>query len=121
MSWLGLEHVASVPELRPASKHQAVPSGCVFGHSPTGAAKVYVVRDNHVQATVVTLGDEDGTTTEVLSGLRPDDSLVLNPAMASRRAPRSSPTSLPPVISPTERQAPPHPTNFPLVEHIPGR
>jgi hypothetical protein len=32
-----------------------------------------------IQATVVTLGDDDGTTIEVLSGLAPDDSVVLNP------------------------------------------
>jgi hypothetical protein len=66
-------------ELRPPSKHLAVPSGCIIGHAPTGQGKVYVVRDDHLQPTAVTLGDDDGATTEILSGLGPDDCVMLNP------------------------------------------
>jgi RND family efflux transporter MFP subunit len=66
-------------ELRPPSKHLAVPSGCIVGHSPDGQARVFVVRDDHVQPVTVTLGADDGTTTEIVSGLVPDDSVVLNP------------------------------------------
>jgi hypothetical protein len=40
---------------------------------------VYVVRGDHVQATAVTLGEDEGTTTKILSGLGPDDCVVLNP------------------------------------------
>jgi RND family efflux transporter MFP subunit len=66
-------------ELRPPSKHPAVPSACLFGHSTTGQAKVFVVRDDHVQPAAVTLGADDGATTEILSGLGPDDCVVVNP------------------------------------------
>jgi RND family efflux transporter MFP subunit len=66
-------------DLRPPSKGLAVPSVCIVGHSTKGQAKVYLVRDNHVQPTAVTLGDDDGMTTEILSGVGPEDSVVLNP------------------------------------------
>jgi RND family efflux transporter MFP subunit len=65
-------------DLRPPSKGLAIPASCLFGHSRTGQAKVYVVREGRVQPTSVTLGDDDGTTTEILSGLTAEDPVVLN-------------------------------------------
>jgi multidrug efflux pump subunit AcrA (membrane-fusion protein) len=41
-----------------------------------------VVRDGKVRRTPVTLGDDDGTSVEVLSGLGPDDSVVVRPSAA---------------------------------------
>jgi RND family efflux transporter MFP subunit len=66
-------------DLHPPSGSLTLPSSCVLGHSATGQAKVYVVADGRVRSTSVTLGADDGTTTEVLSGLSPDDQVVLNP------------------------------------------
>ena len=66
-------------ELRPPSKGLAIPALCIVGHSSAGRAKVYVVRDGRIRSVDVTVGDDDGTTTEVLSGLAPDDPVVLNP------------------------------------------
>jgi RND family efflux transporter MFP subunit len=66
-------------ELRPASKGLAVPASCVLGHSTSNQAKVYVVRDARVQAASVSVGADDGATIKILSGLGPDDLVVLNP------------------------------------------
>ena len=68
-----------VIELRPPSKNVALPSSCVLGHLPSGQAKVYVVKDGHVKPTTVSLGADDGTAIEILSGLAPDDQVVLSP------------------------------------------
>jgi RND family efflux transporter MFP subunit len=66
-------------ELRPPSKGLSLPANCVIGHSAKGQAKVYVVREGHVHPAAVTVGDDDGSTMEILSGLGPEDSVVLNP------------------------------------------
>jgi RND family efflux transporter MFP subunit len=66
-------------ELRPASKGLAVPASRGLGHSPSDQAKVYVVRDARVQVASVSLGADDGANIEILTGLGPDDLVVLNP------------------------------------------
>jgi HlyD family secretion protein len=65
--------------LRPPSKGLSVPSSCVLGHTANGQAKVYVVRETRVVPTAITIGEEDGSTTEVLAGLSADDAVILNP------------------------------------------
>ena len=45
----------------------------------TGQAKVYVVSGDHLKSTNVEIGADDGTASEILSGLGPDDSVVLLP------------------------------------------
>jgi len=69
----------AVIELRPPSKNLTLPSSCVLGHLASGQAKVYVVKDDHVKPTTVSLGADDGTAIEILSGLGPDDPVVLSP------------------------------------------
>jgi RND family efflux transporter MFP subunit len=66
-------------DLRPPSNSLTVPASCVLGHSPGGLARVFVAREGRVKSAAVSLGGDDGTTTEVLSGLEPDDEVVLNP------------------------------------------
>jgi RND family efflux transporter MFP subunit len=66
-------------ELRPPSKGLALPASCVVGHSAKGEARVYVVRDGRVRPASVIVCADDGSTTEILSGLDPEDSVVLNP------------------------------------------
>lgn len=87
-------------ELRPPSKGLAVPAVTVFGHSTTGQAKVYVVRDGRIHPTAVTLGDEDGMTTEILAGLGPGDSVVLNPRSVQVDGPPVSPNLIPAADAP---------------------
>jgi hypothetical protein len=65
---------------RPPSSGLSLPANCIVGHSASNQAKAFVVRDGliHPVNINVTVGD-DGTTTEILAGLGPDDSVVLNP------------------------------------------
>src|SRR5262249_19837988 len=66
-------------ELQPRSENLSVPSACVVGHAGAGGAAVFVVRDGKARRVPVTLGGDDGSRVEVLSGLGPDDRLVVRP------------------------------------------
>src|SRR6185437_7429901 len=67
-------------ELRPAAtKGLTVPAVCVIGHTRTGEAKAYVIRDGHLKSANLTLGDDDGNTTEVLTGIGADDGSPVSP------------------------------------------
>jgi RND family efflux transporter MFP subunit len=55
----------------------SVPSACVVEHIGRARGTVYAVRDGVACKTEVKLGGDDGTSAEILSGLRPDDAVVL--------------------------------------------
>jgi len=63
--------------LQPPSNNLTVPSSCVIGHARQGNAAVFVVRNGIAQRTSVKLGGDDGIMVEVLSGLKPDDQVIL--------------------------------------------
>jgi RND family efflux transporter MFP subunit len=54
-----------------------VPSACVVEHSGRSRGVVYVARDGEAHKTVVKLGGDNGTLAEILSGIKPDDAVVL--------------------------------------------
>ena len=66
-------------ELQPPTEHLCVPASCLTGHSANGHAMAFVVRDKKARRTPVKVGNDDGTLVEILSGLRPDDEVVLRP------------------------------------------
>jgi len=54
-----------------------VPSACVVEHIGRSRGVVYVVRDGEAHRAEVKLGGDDGTLAEILSGIGPDDAVVL--------------------------------------------
>jgi HlyD family secretion protein len=63
--------------LEPVSRSLTVPPACVMEHSGQTHGVVYVVRDGLVHRTPVELGADNGSLVEVLSGIKPTDSVVL--------------------------------------------
>jgi membrane fusion protein (multidrug efflux system) len=59
-------------ELQPPTDRLTVPAACVVGHSERGTGTVFLVRDGKALRTPITLGNDDGSSVEVLSGLGPD-------------------------------------------------
>jgi HlyD family secretion protein len=66
-------------ELQPPTDKLTVPAACVVGHAGRGNAAVFVVRNGIAQRTPVTLGGDDGAFVEVLSGLGPNDEVIVRP------------------------------------------
>ena len=66
-------------ELQPPSNRLTVPAACVVGHAGRGNAAVFVIRNGAARRTPVTLGGDDGASVEVLSGLGPNDEVIVRP------------------------------------------
>ena len=64
--------------LEPVSTNLTVPPACIVERTSKGRAFLYVVRDGVARRTDVELGTDNGTLVEILSGLKPDDSVVLH-------------------------------------------
>jgi len=67
-------------ELQSATDHLTVPAACVIGHAERGKAAVYLVRDGRARRALVTVGNDDGTSVEILSGVGPNDEVILRPS-----------------------------------------
>ena len=76
--------------LEPVSHNLTVPPACVMEHSGQTHGVVYVVRDGLVHRTPVELGADNGSLVEVVSGIRPDDAIVLRRACRWKMGLRSS-------------------------------
>jgi HlyD family secretion protein len=66
-------------ELQPPTENLTVPAACVIGHGERSKTVVFIVQDGKARRTPVTLGGDDGASVEVLSGLGPDDAVVVRP------------------------------------------
>jgi HlyD family secretion protein len=55
----------------------ALPAACVVEHSGRSGGVVFLVRDGIARRTEVKLGGDNGTEVEIVSGISPDDALVL--------------------------------------------
>ena len=55
----------------------AVPPACVVEHSGRSGGVIYVARDGVARRTEVKLGGDNGSLVEILSGIRPDDAVIL--------------------------------------------
>ncbi len=62
--------------LEPVSHNLTVPPACVMEHSGQTHGVVYVVRDGLAHRIAVELGADNGSLVEVLSGIKPGDSVV---------------------------------------------
>ncbi|HWB10653.1 MAG TPA: efflux RND transporter periplasmic adaptor subunit [Pirellulales bacterium] len=63
--------------LEKASDALSVPSGALVGESESGKGTVYVVRGGKAHKVEVTTGADDGIHTEIISGLNPEDDVVV--------------------------------------------
>ena len=64
--------------LEKASDALSVPSAALVGESEGGKANLYVVRGGKAHKVAVTIGADDGLHTEIVSGLKPDDDVVVH-------------------------------------------
>ena len=74
--------------LEPVSHNLTVPPACVMEHSGQTHGVVYVVRDGLAHRTPVELGADNGSLVEILSGIKPADSVVIEIWRAAGRRPR---------------------------------
>jgi len=64
--------------LEPVSTNLTVPPVCIVERVGKGRAFLYVVHDGVARRTDVELGTDNGSLIEILSGLNPDDSVILH-------------------------------------------
>jgi HlyD family secretion protein len=64
--------------LEPVSTNLTVPPACVVERTSKGRAFIYVVRDGVARRTDVELGTDNGMLVEILSGLKPDDAVIVH-------------------------------------------
>jgi HlyD family secretion protein len=57
----------------------SLPTSCLVGKPDRGKATVFVVRDGHARRVPVEVGADNGVRVGILSGLKADDDVVLNP------------------------------------------
>ncbi len=69
-------------ELQPPNGHLTVPSSCLVGHTAQGKPSAFVVRDARARRVAIAVGDDDGSTVEVLAGLQAGDQVILRPPPA---------------------------------------
>jgi RND family efflux transporter MFP subunit len=60
-----------------------VPTGCLTGKTGHGKASVFVIRGGRVHQTEVKTGIDNGLRIEILAGLKPEDSVVLDPGLVA--------------------------------------
>lgn len=65
-------------ELQPPSDAMTIPSGALVGKMTDGKGKVYVVRNGTTRLVPITMGQDNGLRMEVLSGLSPNDDVVVS-------------------------------------------
>jgi HlyD family secretion protein len=63
--------------LRPPSNHLTIPSSCLVGPAKDGENAALVVRDGKAVLTKVKVGADDGVRVEILSGLKPEDEVII--------------------------------------------
>lgn len=70
-----------------ASKNTTLPASCLVGESRGGHADVYVVKDGKAHKTRIEVGLDDGLRVEVLSGISPDDEVILSTGSVTEGTP----------------------------------
>lgn len=66
-------------ELQPPTGNLTLPARCIVQHSGKDKAFVFAARDGKAARVPVTIGGDDGSRVEVLSGLGPGDPIIVNP------------------------------------------
>jgi HlyD family secretion protein len=61
-----------------STKYSTLPASCLVGESKGGQADVYVIKDGKAKKTQVAIGADDGIRVEILSGLTPEDEVIVS-------------------------------------------
>jgi RND family efflux transporter MFP subunit len=69
--------------LHHSAQSLTIPTACLTGKSSEGRASVFVIRDGRVHEIQVKTGIDNGMRVEILTGLKPDDNVVLNPGQVA--------------------------------------
>jgi multidrug efflux pump subunit AcrA (membrane-fusion protein) len=70
-----------------ATKSATLPASALVGESRGGKADVFVVKNGKAKKTQITVGADDGIRVEVLSGISPQDEVILNPSSLTEGTP----------------------------------
>ena len=57
-----------------------IPSTCLVGDVAGGQAKIFILKNDLVELRQVQVGKDTGIEVEILSGLSPDEQVVLRPS-----------------------------------------
>jgi HlyD family secretion protein len=78
------------------TKNSTLPASSIVGEAKGGTGDVYVIKDGKAKKARVEIGADDGIRVEILSGLSPDDEVILNPGSVTEGVPvRSVPKEEP--------------------------
>ena len=83
-----------------STKNSTLPASCLVGESKGGKADVYVIKDGKAKKTQVAVGADDGIRVEILSGLTPEDEVIVEHRLGDRGNPRPERPSGPKPESP---------------------
>jgi RND family efflux transporter MFP subunit len=61
-----------------STKSSTLPASSLAGESKGGKADVFIIKDGKAKKTQVTVGSDDGIRVEILSGLTPQDEVIMN-------------------------------------------
>ena len=70
-----------------STKNSTLPASCLVGESKGGKADVYVIKDGKAKKTKVTVGADDGIRVEILSGLTPQDEVIVSTGSVTEGTP----------------------------------
>jgi HlyD family secretion protein len=88
-----------------ATKNSTLPAYCLVGEAKDGKGELFVIKDGKAKKTKVTVGADDGIRVEVLSGITPEDDVIVNTGSVSDGVPvRATPHTAD--SSPTQSQTP---------------
>jgi RND family efflux transporter MFP subunit len=76
--------------LDPSTQYLTVPTSALTGKTGQGEASVFVIRAGRAHLTPIKIGADDGLRVEVLSNLRPEDEVVLNPTQVTDGVPATA-------------------------------
>jgi HlyD family secretion protein len=70
-----------------STKDSTLPSSCLIGESKGGKADLFVIKDGKAKKTRVEIGTDDGIRVEILSGVSPDEDVILSTGSVSDGVP----------------------------------
>jgi HlyD family secretion protein len=70
-----------------STKSSTLPATCLVGEAKDGKADVFVVKDGKAKKVQVEIGADDGLRVEIMSGLTPEDEVIVTTGSVSEGAP----------------------------------
>jgi HlyD family secretion protein len=70
-----------------ATRNSTLPAYCLVGASKDGKGELFVIKDGKAKKTKITVGADDGIRVEVLSGITPEDEVIVNTGSVSDGVP----------------------------------